>query len=300
MWMRCGFGWGVIALAGLLPAACRSPGAYIEAPLVESYGWHTPGRGIELDATAMLRGGGGQDSACRELEYPWHGPALCGPGSVLRPAHGTCSVFADTTPRIDPLRGFYRAERDRGNWVRVGRADVVELLAAYVVDNGEGDDPPHGPYGNLYWDVFGAFEPLMASRDGAQRRRVAKPRVLRGPHRTHGTNDEWIDDEVLTYANAGLFRWGSAPGTEQAIAIRVWESDGSEDGRLGRRNDVLGMEHVRRSDTERACGRWVAFHRYSNAHPRRRTRDVALWLLLRTPRLPGSFGVLEHLPGGGL
>jgi hypothetical protein len=225
---------------------------------------------------------------------PWEGPALCGPDAVLRPRRGTCSVFGDLSPRIDPIGGFYRADRDRKNWVQTGRADVLELLAVYVAENGEGDDPPHGPYGNLYWDVFGPFEPLMRSADGANKRRVAPPRTLRGPHRTHGTTDEWLDDEVLSYARAGLYRWGSVPGTEQAIVLRVWESDGDEDGYLGRRNDVLGMEHLRRRDTERPCGSWVAFHRYTNGHPRRRTAEAVLWMLVRTPSYK-RFSLLDRL-----
>ncbi|MNC98770.1 hypothetical protein D3C83_168360 [compost metagenome] len=76
--------------------------------------------------------------------------------------------------------------------------------------------------------------------------------------------------------------------------IRVWESDGDEDGFLGRRNDVLGMEHVRRCDTQQPCGLWVPFHRYTNAHPRRRTSDPVLWMLVRTPVAPGTGEFLAH------
>ena len=76
-----------------------------------------------------------------------------------------------------------------------------------------------------HWDVFGPFEPLMESRDGATKRRVQESFVLRGPHRTHGTTDEWLDDEALMYSGAGLFRWGSQPGTRDAVVLRVWESD---------------------------------------------------------------------------
>ena len=151
-----------------------------------------------------------------------------------------------------------------------------------MIDNGEGDEQPHGPHGNLYWDVFGAFEPLMRSPDGADKRRVQSQHVLRGPHRTHGATDEWLDDESMMYSGAGLFRWNAAPGTADAVVLRIWESDGSEDGFLGRRNDVLGMEYIRRKDTESPCGLWVPFHTYTNDHPRRRSSEIALWLLLRT------------------
>jgi hypothetical protein len=291
--MQRGFGSMGIVLAAVLGggAGCSQP---TQSRLLDSYGWQAPGRGIEVEGAAMLRVADASDETCRFAQLPWQGPALCGPGAVLRPARGTCSVFADLSPRVDPLAGFYRGDRDAKNWLATGRSDVLELLAAYVIENGEGDHRPHGPHGNLYWDLFGPFEPLRTSQDGALARRISGSHVLRGPHRTHGTTDEWLDDEVLTYGRAGLFRWGSTPGTEDMVVLRVWESDGDEDGFLGRRNDVLGMEHVRRSDTEQPCGLWVPFHRYTNAHPRTRTTTPALWLLLRTRPPPGPFDVLAN------
>lgn len=271
---------GIVLAVALFDGGCSQPG---DSRLLDSYGWYAPGRGIEPDAAAMLRIAGSNGPTCNSAQLPWLGPALCGAGAVLRPSRGSCSVFSDLSPRVDAISGYYRADQDRRNFLQTGRSDVLELLAVYVVENGEGEEPPHGPHGNLYWDVFGPFEPLMASNDGALNRRLAKAHVLRGPHRTHGSTDEWLDDEVLTYGRAGLFQWGSTPGTDDSLVIRVWESDGDEDGFLGRRNDVLGMEHIRRSDTEQACGLWVPFHRYTNGHPRRRTSDPVLWMLIRTP-----------------
>ena len=285
---------GIVLAVALCGGACGQPA---ESRLLDSYGWQVPGRGIEVEGAAMLRVAHTGDDRCRSAQLPWVGPALCGAGAVLRPARRTCSVFSDLSPRVDPLGGFYRADRDARNWLPTGRSDVLELLAVYVVENGEGEGPPHGPHGNLYWDLFGPFEPLMTSEDGALIRRVSRSHVLRGPHRTHGSTDEWLDDEVLTYGQAGIFHWGSTPGTEDMVVLRVWESDGAEDGFLGRRNDVLGMEHIRRGDTEQPCGLWVPFHRYTNGHPRRRTTDPAMWMLLRTPTPAGSFEVLAHGPG---
>jgi hypothetical protein len=283
---------GIVVVAALVAGACSREAA---STLLDSYGWNMPARGIAPPAAAVARVTGSQNGAvCRASDNPWRGPGLCGAGAVLRPGRGRCSVWNDISPKIDTNGGFYRADRDRGNWVSIDGGNVLELLAAYVVENGEGDEELHGPHGNLYWDVFGAFEPLMSSPDGAKHRRLSRASVLRGPHRTHGTTDEWLDDEALMYSGAGLFHWGSARGTEDAIVLRIWESDGSEDGFLGRRNDVLGMEYIRRQDTENACGTWVAFHRYTNQHPRRRTPEATVWLLLRT-RPVDSFGVLAHL-----
>jgi hypothetical protein len=288
---------GIVLAVALGGGGCSQPG---DSRLLDSYGWYAPGRGIQLEGAAMLRAIDDGEPSCSAAQLPWPGPSLCGPGAVLRPARGTCSVFSDLSPRIDPLSGLYRADKDGRNFLGTGRSDVLELLAVYVVENGEGEGRPHGPHGNLYWDVFGPFEPLMVSRDGALQRRLSRGHVLRGPHRTHGTTDEWLDDEVLTYGRAGLFQWGSTPGTEDSLVLRVWESDGDEDGFLGRRNDVLGMEHVRRSDTQQPCGLWVPFHRYTNAHPRRRTSDPVLWMLVRTPLAPGSDDVLAHGPDRSL
>jgi hypothetical protein len=289
--MQRGFGSVGIVLAALCGSGCSQA---TESRVLDSYGWQVPGRGIELEGAAVLRASDSGEDGCRAVRLPWRGPALCGAGAVLRPSRATCSVFSDLSPRVDALGGAYRADRDQRNWIPTGRSDVLELLAVYVVENGESEHPPHGPHGNLYWDAFGPFEPLMTSADGALGRRLGRSHVLRGPHRTHGTTDEWLDDEVLTYRRAGLFRWGSPPGTEELVVLRVWESDGDEDGFLFRRNDVLGMEPIRRSDTEQPCGVWVPFHRYSNGHPRRRTSEPVLWMLVRTPRPPGPFQVLAH------
>jgi hypothetical protein len=284
---------GIVALLALPFGGCSLEGP---SNLIDSYGWSMPARGILPPASAIARvSGSSAGGVCRASDNPWSGPGLCGPGAVLQPGHRRCSVWSDISPKIDANAGYYRAGRDHENkWVAPSRGNVLELLAAYVIDNGEGEDPPHGPHGNLYWDVFGPFERVMESSDGAKQRRLSPSSVLRGPHRTHGTTDEWLDDEALMYSGAGLFQWGSAPGTRDALVLRVWESDGSEDGSLGRRNDVLGMEYIRKRDTENACGTWVPFHKYTNGHPRKRTAQTTLWLLLRT-RSASSYGVLARL-----
>jgi hypothetical protein len=289
---------GIAVVFALVSGGCSREAC---STLLDSYGWNTPARGIEppADAVARITTDDGDAAVCRASDNPWRGPGLCGPGAVLEPGRSRCGVFNDISPQIDKNGGFYRADRDRKNWVPLDGGNVLELLAAYVVENGEGDEELHGPHGNLHWDVFGQFEPLMESKDGARGRRVAESSVLRGPHRTHGTTDEWLDDEALMYSGAGLFRWGSQPGTSDAVVLRVWESDGTEDGALGRRNDVLGMEYIRKQDTENACGKWVSFHRYTNGHPRKRTAEPVLWLLVRT-RSAQSYGVLARLAGARL
>ncbi len=223
-------------------------------------------------------------ACCRGTANPSRtGPACCDGLAVVHPGAGACSRPSDMSPLLDPVHAKYRGELDSENFLSVSSPGVLELLAAHVLDNGEGEGWPHGPYGNLYWDVFKGDEPVAESRDGAFRRRVQDPRVLRGPHRTHHDVDEWLDDEVLMYQNAGLFRWGTAPGTEQSLVLRVFESDfRSDDGMLGRRNDVLGMQVVHRAATESPCGTWIELHRLTNDHPRKRTDRVTVRLLVRT------------------
>lgn len=217
----------------------------------------------------------GPAAACQGTSSPFStGPRCCPRTTVLRPWLQRCEAFGGLSPARDAF-GSYNGAADRPNWAPVG-ADTLQICAAYVSDNGEGTNWPHGPIGNLYVDTFGAGEPLDPSPDGADRRRIGQLRQLRGPHRTHDTTDEWLDDELQRYQQAGVFVWGG----RSALVLRVWESDGSEDGSWGRRNDVLGMERIMRAPT--LGGQWVALHSYTNAHPRRRTATVSGWLLLKT------------------
>lgn len=205
------------------------------------------------------------------------GPHCCPGRGLAHPDRNTCDAPSNLSPRVSP-HGTYLAASDRPNFMNV-RAGVLELVAARVRDNGEGDDWPHGPYGNLYIDFFGCNEPLDRVPDGADRRRIAAPLQLRGPHRTHGTTDEWLDDEALFYSGAGIFDWGA----RTCVTIRVYESDSnSEDGNwLGRRNDVLCLERVNRASTTGTLT--LSCTKYTNGHPRiRQPGNRTLWLHLHT------------------
>ena len=182
------------------------------------------------------------------------------------------------------------------------------MLAAECYDDGEGSDCPHGPFGSVHFDLFSAtgpnaepYWPNGTLADGADQRCLKLPedpsrcdRLLRGPRKTGAVclfgpapNYEWIDGDQLEYAwnddvsvGPGIYAW--KPG-ETSIVLRLWESDGSEDGDwLGRRNDLLGAELVEESVTEVPCGTWVTFHRYTNDHPRQPTNSVAFRLRLMT------------------
>lgn len=207
-------------------------------------------------------------------------PQCCPYGSVVRPLHDLCTNASDLSPRID-LGGLYRGEVD-SNALAIAD-NVLQICAVHVIDNGEGGGWPHGPHGNLYIDFFNPDEPLDLSPDGADKRRIRDPRLLRGPHRTHGDTDEWLDDEALLYWKYGIFGFDvQGPAADRAV-MRVWESDSmSEDGNFwGRRNDVLGMELIDRASTSQGA-QWVEFHKYTNEHPRVRTDQVALRIRLQT------------------
>ena len=241
------------------------------------------------------------------------GPACCAGKAVIRPQQDLCDYatvgmdrvgnpLSNLSPRINDI-GIFDGARDRPNTLPVS-SSTLQICAVYLADNGEGDGFPHGPYGNLHWDLFDVAEatracevevatrggshvihgqepsyPLEISCDGASKRRLDSDRILRGPHRTHGDTDEWLDDEVLTYHDFGIFEWGA----RSQVILRVYESDSDrDDGGWGRRNDVLGMEFVDRAATEDPEGIWIPFHDYTNDHPRRRTGEVGMWMLLKT------------------
>lgn len=213
--------------------------------------------------------------ACLGTTNPFAvGPRCCPRTTVLRPWQQRCDTFVNLSPLRDNF-GAYIGAADRPNLLPIS-ADTLQVCAAYIADNGEGTDWPHGPYGNLYVDIFAGNEPLAVSADGANRRRIGQERQLRGPHRTHGTTDEWNDDEWQRYQGAGIYQWAGRTD----VVLRIWESDGSEDGSWGRRNDVLGLEQIMRSRT--SSGLWVALHKYTNDHPRRRTATITGWLLVQT------------------
>ena len=255
------------------PASGSDPGAGAAEP---GHGALVPGGGaLLLEELEAEDARAGAQVACQGTSSPFStGPRCCPRTTVLRPWQRRCEWFGNLSPRRDSF-GTYDGAGDRPNLLPVN-SDTLQVCAAYVIDNAEGTGWPHGPYSNLYVDVFSTAEPLDRVPDGADRRLIGQARQLRGPHRTHDTTDEWNDDELQRYRNAGVFRWSG----RSALVLRLWESDGSEDGAWGRRNDVLGLEPITRAGT--LGGVWIAFHKYTNAHPRRRTAEVGGWLLLRT------------------
>jgi hypothetical protein len=203
------------------------------------------------------------------------GPRCCPASTVLRKWLRQCAPFDDLSPCRD-AHGAYDGALDPLNFLPPD-AGTLQVCAMYVWENGEGGQQLFGPYGDLHVDFFAESEPLDASADDADRRRIGPDRDLRGPHRTTVLTDEWNDDELLRYQHAGLLPWAG----RNAVVLRVYEDDGSEDGDDRDRNDVLGMERIDRASTE-GGGVWVPLHRYTNDHPRLREEVVTGWILLQT------------------
>ena len=89
---------------------------------------------------------------------------------------------ASLSPNI--INGLYHCDRDPGNWILWGE-DVLTILEAKCLDNGEGTAWPHGPYGHVYLDLFEVPNDLDSIPDGADQRRIGPSMRLRGPWRTH-------------------------------------------------------------------------------------------------------------------
>ena len=205
------------------------------------------------------------------------------------------------TARLDGPRNGHE-----GDWLDplapVYGTGTLVLLEARCLDNGEGDECPHGPFGSIYVNFFPADEPhwpagVHAGGEGARcLRRPDDPsqcrRRLRGPHVggtppcpfTKPPHDEWVDGDRVRYAwrgsgdlGPGIYAW---PEAQQAVVMRLWESDPG--GRFGRRDDVLGLERIDRAATEAPGGVWVEFHRYTSDDPRQPTPDLSFRVRLAT------------------
>lgn len=170
-----------------------------------------------------------------------------------------------------------------------------------VWDNGEGDDWPHGPYGNLYYgflachllpDIAVLPEDIFA---------MIAWRPLRGPHWTgeddRGHKCEWNDNETTRYNQESclMYEWNPEYDRE-CVVLMVYESDTCEyawnrchwgDDNSGvtgicdccvqwlivpicvsRSHDIMGTVQIHREDTESMCGQAYDLYAYTEWPPR--------------------------------
>ena len=93
---------------------------------------------------------------------------------------------------------------------------------AGVIDNGEGDEPPHGPYGSLHVLVY---EGDM--QDPEDRKQYPEPLshvYLSGPTSAGGSKQEWIDGDEEAFQDLEVFRWRKP---DDAVTVLIYESDPS-------------------------------------------------------------------------
>jgi len=76
-----------------------------------------------------------------------------------------------------------------------------------VIDNGEGDDWPHGPLGSLHATIWNSSGRKVASF------------VIHGP-----TSGEWLDGDAASYDGIEIGEVGLLPGMN-GVRLQIWESD---------------------------------------------------------------------------
>jgi hypothetical protein len=86
-----------------------------------------------------------------------------------------------------------------------------------VIDNGEGDDWPHGPYGNLHIQLYNCQEKEVSHT------------IITGP-----SNNEWLDGDNGYYCIYAGNRYCN-------YYVKIWESDGGStwQSAFGRKDDML-------------------------------------------------------------
>lgn len=138
-----------------------------------------------------------------------------------------------------------------------GQGDACGTLVltwAGVIDNGEGDEPPHGPYGSLHILVYEAD-----AADPEDQQAYAAPLAhvyLSGPTSAGGSKREWLDGDEKDFQDLEVFRWRRP---DDAVAVLIYESDPSSftfdfldttfrlEGK--RKHDRLFFSRVSRLDT---------------------------------------------------
>lgn len=106
---------------------------------------------------------------------------------------------------------------------------------AGVIDNGEGDNWPHGPHGNFYVVIHDS------GRDCSYSGYMSKSHFP-GPDRSKNGKYEWLDGSSRTYNNFRIFNWRS---NNDYITVMVYESDSG----WGRNHDLIFCYEVSRRGT---------------------------------------------------
>lgn len=104
-----------------------------------------------------------------------------------------------------------------------------------VIDNGEGDNCPHGPWGNLYVVVYlGDNDCPYYGKEISRFEGYHRKRVIEGPSSGKCpiglyASDEWIDGDAMRM-KLPIHNWSSSQKDEQ-ITVYIYESDTKNIGR---------------------------------------------------------------------
>jgi hypothetical protein len=105
------------------------------------------------------------------------------------------------------------------------RSKYGELVLdwAGVIDNKEGKDSIHGPYGNFHILIYDANRPCYGPKSSypVSLRHI----VLSGPNNT-GHKCEWEDGDQMIYDKLGIFQWRDE---RDSVKVFIYESDPSRE-----------------------------------------------------------------------
>lgn len=121
--------------------------------------------------------------------------------------------------------------------------DLV-LEWAGVIDNKEGKDGIHGPFGNFHILIYDASKPCYGGRSSypVPLRHI----VLPGPNNT-GNRCEWDDGDQMNYDRLDLFQWRSQ---RDSVKVFIYESDPSGElpKLISRKHDPVFCRVIERNE----------------------------------------------------
>lgn len=173
---------------------------------------------------------------------------------------------------------------------------------AGVIDNKEGKDGIHGPYGNFHILVYDANRPCYGPSPSypVPLRHI----VLPGPNNT-GRMCEWEDGDQMIYDKLGIFQWRHE---RDSVKVFIYESDPSRElpKLISRKHDPAFCEVIDRYE-----GDPKLFHSnipaVTHAVVSGKERSLpwidkvkSLWDKGLAPRMPSMFVELETADGGAI
>jgi len=165
---------------------------------------------------------------------------LQGPIAIANLERYEKGVFNDD---ISSIKITMENERSIDNNINSPYGELVVNWVG-VIDNKEGKDGIHGPYGNIHALVYEADERCYGHRSSypVPLRHV----VLPGPSNT-GQKCEWEDGDEITYDKLSIFKWR---GEGDSVKVFIYESDpNGEINVFGREHDPLFCSVINRHDT---------------------------------------------------